>query len=48
VLGLSAILGVTFDWNPLHLVAAVIVVVIGSAFFSALSITIAGLVLTLG
>lgn len=46
VLGLSAILGVKFDWNPLHLVAAAIVVVVGSAFFSALSMTIAGLVLT--
>src|SRR6266540_2946342 len=41
VLALSAILGVRFDWNPLHLAAAVAV-----AFFSALSMTIAGLVLT--
>jgi len=46
VLVLSALLGVTFDWNPLRLLAAVLTVVIGSAFFSALSMTIAGLVLT--
>jgi ABC-2 type transport system permease protein len=46
VLALSAILGVSFDWNPLHLLAAVLVVVVAAAFFSALSLTIAGLVLT--
>jgi len=46
VLALSAILGVRFDWNPLHLAAAVAVVVVAAAFFSALSMTIAGLVLT--
>lgn len=46
VLVLSAILGVTFDWNPLHLLGAVVAVVLGSVFFSTLSVTIAGLVLT--
>jgi hypothetical protein len=35
VLVLSALLGVTFDWNPLRLVAAVaVVVVVASAFFA--------------
>ena len=43
---LSAILGVHFDWNPLHLLGAVLAVVLGSAFFSTLSVTIAGIVLT--
>jgi ABC-2 type transport system permease protein len=46
VLALSAILGVTFDWNPLRLLGAVVAVVLGSVFFSTLSMTIAGLVLT--
>jgi ABC-2 type transport system permease protein len=46
VLVLSAILGVTFDWNPLHVLGAVAAVVLGSAFFSTLSMTIAGIVLT--
>jgi ABC-2 type transport system permease protein len=46
VLVLSAILGVAFDWNPLHLLGTVAAVVLGSAFFSTLSMTIAGLVLT--
>jgi ABC-2 type transport system permease protein len=46
VLVLSAILGVTFDWNPLRLPGAVVAVVLGSVFFSTLSMTIAGLVLT--
>ena len=46
VLVLSAILGVTFDWNPLRLLGAVAAVVLGSVFFSTLSMTIAGLVLT--
>jgi ABC-2 type transport system permease protein len=46
VLALSAILGVTFDWNPMRLLGAVVVVVLGSVFFSTLSMTIAGLVLT--
>ena len=46
VLVLSAILGVTFDWSPLHIVGAVLAVVLGSVFFATLSMTIAGLVLT--
>ena len=46
VLVLSAILGVHFDWNPIHLLGAVLAVVLGSAFFSTLSVTIAGIVLT--
>jgi len=37
---------VTFDWNLLHLLGAVAAVVLGSVFFSTLSMTIAGLVLT--
>jgi ABC-2 type transport system permease protein len=46
VLILSAILGVSFIWNPIRLLGAVAAVVLGSAFFSTLSMTIAGLVLT--
>ena len=46
VLVLSALLGVRFDWNPLHLLGAVAAVVLGSSFFATLSMTIAGLVLT--
>ena len=45
VLVLSAILGVNLTANPLKLVATVAVVVLGAAFFSCLSMTIAGLVL---
>jgi ABC-2 type transport system permease protein len=43
---LSAILGVSFDWNPLHLIGAAAAVVLGSVFFATLSMSIAGLVLT--
>jgi ABC-2 type transport system permease protein len=39
-------LGVSFDWNPAHLVGATAAVVLGSVFFSTLSMSIAGLVLT--
>jgi ABC-2 type transport system permease protein len=46
VLVLAAILGVTFDWNVAHIVLAVIAVLLGSAFFTTLSVSIAGLVLT--
>ncbi len=42
---LSAILGVTFDWNPIGLVG-VVAVALGTVFFATLSMTIAGLVLT--
>jgi len=43
---LSAILRVGLIWNPLHLLGAVAVVMVGSAFFSMLSVTIAGIVLS--
>ena len=46
VLVLSTILGVTFDWNVAHIALAVLAVVLGSAFFTTLSVSIAGLVLT--
>jgi ABC-2 type transport system permease protein len=46
VLILSAVLRIGLDWNPLHLLAALFLVVIGSGFFSMLSVTLAGLVLT--
>jgi ABC-2 type transport system permease protein len=42
----SAVLGVTFDWNIGHIALAVAAVVLGSAFFTTLSVSIAGLVLT--
>ncbi len=43
---LSAILGVTLTDDPLKLIGAALVVVLGSAFFSCLSMTIAGLALS--
>jgi len=43
---LSAILRVGLDWNPLHLAAAIAIVVLGASFFSTLSVTIAGIVLS--
>jgi len=43
---LAAILGVHLDWNPLHLLGVVVVVVLGAAFFCCLSITVAGLALS--
>ncbi len=46
VVVLSVILGVTLTGNPLKLLAAACIVVLGSAFFSCLSMTIAGLALT--
>jgi len=45
VLVLSAILGVSLSTNPLHILAAFVIVMLGSAFFSCLSMTIAGVVL---
>ena len=45
VLVLCLLLGVGLTANPLHWLGAVLVVVLGAAFFSCLSITIAGLVL---
>jgi ABC-2 type transport system permease protein len=46
VIVLAAILGVAFTDNPLKLLATAVVVVLGSAFFSCLSMTIAGLALS--
>jgi len=46
VLVLAAILGVGLTANPLKLIGMAVVVILGSAFFCCLSITIAGLVLS--
>lgn len=46
VVVLAALLGVSLTDNPLKLLAAAAVVVLGSAFFSCLSMTIAGLALS--
>jgi ABC-2 type transport system permease protein len=46
VLVIAALLGVAMTWNPLRLLGVVAAVVLGSAFFSCLSMTIAGIVLT--
>ncbi|MCU1658718.1 MAG: multidrug transporter permease [Pseudonocardiales bacterium] len=45
VVVVAALLGVGLTWNPLRLLGVVVVVVLGAAFFSCLSVTIAGLVL---
>jgi ABC-2 type transport system permease protein len=45
VLVLSAILGVSLDGNPLHILGTFVIVMLGSAFFSCLSMTVAGVVL---
>ncbi len=45
VLVLSAALGVTLSSNPLRILASFIVVMLGAAFFSCLSMTVAGVVL---
>ncbi|HEY3715407.1 MAG TPA: ABC transporter permease [Jatrophihabitantaceae bacterium] len=45
VLVVAALLGVGLTWNPLRLLAVVGVVVLGAAFFTCLSVIIAGLVL---
>jgi ABC-2 type transport system permease protein len=45
VLVLSVILGVSLTRNPLNLVATFVIVMLGSAFFACLSMTIAGIVL---
>jgi ABC-2 type transport system permease protein len=44
VLIIAALLGVTLTDNPLKIIAALIVLMVGSAFFSCLSMTLAGLV----
>jgi ABC-2 type transport system permease protein len=41
----AALLRIGLDWNPLHLLGALVVVVLGSAFFSLLSVSIAGMAL---
>jgi ABC-2 type transport system permease protein len=46
VFALAAVLQVGLVWNPVNLLAAVLVVMVGSAFFSTLSMTIAGVVLS--
>ncbi|MFE9425032.1 ABC transporter permease [Kitasatospora sp. NPDC006697] len=43
---IAAVLGVAMTWNPLRLLGVAVVVLLGSAFFSCLSMTIAGVVLT--
>ncbi len=45
ILVLSAVLGVSLDANPLHILGSFVVVMLGSAFFSCLSMTVAGIVL---
>ncbi|GAA2264661.1 ABC transporter permease [Kitasatospora cystarginea] len=42
----AAVLGVSFSWNPLHLAGVAVAVMLGSAFFACLSVSIAGIVLT--
>jgi ABC-2 type transport system permease protein len=44
VLVIAALLGVAFTTNPLRIIAALAILVLGSAFFSCLSMTLAGLV----
>ncbi|MFJ4277347.1 ABC transporter permease [Streptomyces massasporeus] len=46
VLLVAAVLGVALTWNPLKLLGVATIVVLGSAFFSCLSMTIAGVVLS--
>ncbi len=45
VVVVAALLGVAMTWNPLRLLGVVVVVALGAAFFSCLSMTIAGIVL---
>ncbi|AGS67647.1 ABC transporter permease [Streptomyces collinus] len=42
----AAVLGVALTWNPLRLLGVALAVVLASAFFSCLSMTIAGIVLS--
>ncbi|MFJ9543339.1 ABC transporter permease [Streptomyces sp. NPDC101225] len=46
VVVIAALLGVALTWNPLKLLGVGAIVVLGSAFFSCLSMTIAGVVLS--
>jgi len=45
IIALSAILGVALTGNPLRILAALGIVVLGSAFFSCLSMTLADIAL---
>ena len=45
VILIAALLGVALTWNPLKLLGVAAIVVLGSVFFSCLSMTIAGIVL---
>jgi ABC-2 type transport system permease protein len=45
VLVVAALLGVALTWNPLRILGALAIVVLGAAFFSCLSMSIAGVVL---
>ncbi|CAM5288504.1 ABC transporter permease [Streptomyces aurantiogriseus] len=46
VIVIAALLGVALTWNPLRLLGVAAIVVLGSAFFACLSMTIAGIVLS--
>jgi len=46
ILLLCLILRIGISWNPLHLLAVAGIVILGTAFFATLSMTIAGLVMT--
>ncbi|MGW1375828.1 ABC transporter permease [Streptomyces sp. NPDC002446] len=46
VIVIAALLGVAMTGNPLRLIGVALAVILGSAFFSCLSMTIAGIVLT--
>ncbi|MCX4548117.1 ABC transporter permease [Streptomyces sp. NBC_01387] len=46
VIVIAALLGVGLTWNPLRLLGVAVVVIMGAAFFSCLSVAIAGIVLT--
>ncbi|ALV37780.1 ABC transporter permease [Streptomyces sp. CdTB01] len=46
VIVIAALLGVALTWNPLKLLGVAAIVVLASAFFSCLSMTIAGVVLS--
>jgi ABC-2 type transport system permease protein len=44
VLAIAYLMGVTLTWNPLRILAAMAVVVLGAVFFACLSMSLAGLV----
>ncbi|MFJ4688960.1 ABC transporter permease [Streptomyces sp. NPDC091377] len=45
VIIIAALLGVALTWNPLKLLGVALIVILGSAFFACLSMSIAGIVL---